>query len=397
MEEAPEQKKLSEKEVEEEEVEEEEEEELVTENEEEADNNDDDEEDMENFIKNMTEEEYAEFERDVNEEVKKKELKKVEKEMGKSKTLSPPRKEEQQQKKQKFERPPEDPEDGYVPPKERIRIDETKNETFVIPSYEGSVPENIFKNPIDSEIPPTKAERERRKKEEDKIKLKEEKERIKREQEFAKMQMKAELEKQKQEQAFQNMLKRQISKGSEVAYNKFTEEDKKRKEWPQVKDLLNRMQRYYDFYPQLRHVRGITAKSSIAEIQEALDSIQDQLNAEAQMKIAQASFCGGFQFIELANRLAGSPLELTQPINLTQSVTANYKMFEPTWQEIVIKYNLFKVGPEMRLLALISNFVMTIDKKNKEKSINTDNIPQQQTNSNDYELPQEFVDKYQSI
>jgi hypothetical protein len=59
------------------------------------------------------------------------------------------------------------------------------------------------------------------------------------------------------------------------------------------------------------------------------------------------------------------PLKLDAPINLLQNATEKYdEVFAATVMEIAIKYNLFKFGPEIRMLMLLNDFVQQVHEKN---------------------------------
>lgn len=53
--------------------------------------------------------------------------------------------------------------------------------------------------------------------------------------------------------------------------------------------------------------------------------------------------------------------------NLGPATAKNYDaIFEPTWKELIIKYDLFRFGPELRMIFIIQDFLRLVDAKNKE-------------------------------
>jgi hypothetical protein len=96
-------------------------------------------------------------------------------------------------------------------------------------------------------------------------------------------------------------------------------------------------------------------------------TVVNQIADKTQFELGEAIFCEGVAKIPVvANGLL--PLDKRYCIdNFPQYVRQNYETFKPTWTELIIKYNLFATGPELRLIILLIQAVHEVDSANRHR------------------------------
>ena len=153
------------------------------------------------------------------------------------------------------------------------------------------------------------------------------------------------------------------------AMNKLYEEKKLQADDPQKKaTIINRIDKYLKQFPTVA-IDKVYEKKKYELSEEQLKTIEKtvtfQLSEGMQFQIGKRIF---IDLVAKLPVLGNKAFNLGYCIdNLPQYVEANYKEFEPTWTEIVIKYNLFSTGPELRLLMQLMQTCHELDIKNRNR------------------------------
>lgn len=109
------------------------------------------------------------------------------------------------------------------------------------------------------------------------------------------------------------------------------------------------------------------------------DMSEEELNMIEQNVVSQIADKTQFEMGKavLCDIIAKAPVIVNQFLppdkryaidNLPKYVREHYKeQFEPSWTELIIKYNLFSTGPELRLIILFGQAIQELDSANRNR------------------------------
>lgn len=157
-------------------------------------------------------------------------------------------------------------------------------------------------------------------------------------------------------------------------------ENKKKADDPHTKSQrINRIDKYIKKFPNLVVDKSYEKKKyemTDEQLQMVENGLVFQLSEAVQFDIGKKIFCDLICQIPVR---ANSAFQLGYCIdNLPQKARERYdNVIEPTWAEIIIKYNLFATGPELRLLLLMSQMIQEVDLENRNRLHQQVNVAQQ--------------------
>jgi len=135
--------------------------------------------------------------------------------------------------------------------------------------------------------------------------------------------------------------------------------------------LLDQVIRYRERFPQLKsRNRNLTVKSSMAEFEDELHYIEQQLGAEINApgqtgKLGNVGFIAAMSGLEYATDI-WNPLGLKLQ-GLGTTTAASISTFEPLLDELIIKHGLdMTASVEWRLAMLVGSTVLTVHMANAD-------------------------------
>jgi hypothetical protein len=130
--------------------------------------------------------------------------------------------------------------------------------------------------------------------------------------------------------------------------------------------LIHQLKTYEKEYIELIERREWhPSRSNINELKDVVSDYADQLTTTHQFRFGKMVFIKAAEHLPTAMSYIYPDMDLT---NLGPLTAANYDaIFQDCWKEIIVKYDLFRFGPEVRMLFLISDFLKMVDAANKQK------------------------------
>lgn len=172
---------------------------------------------------------------------------------------------------------------------------------------------------------------------------------------------------------------------------KVTDADKKQPNYDTKLKKLKRINRYYRAYPELQQNTALGIRSDLAELDQELDNIQENFNDESQFEIGKSALLSSMDVVQKVNTdYLGGYWKLGSPGDLKLIVAAQYHVVEPTWRELIVKYDLFRTGPEMRMLLMMMQLLNEVDQRHRFH----ENVSR---GAHNREVPQGMQDMYKDI
>lgn len=132
---------------------------------------------------------------------------------------------------------------------------------------------------------------------------------------------------------------------------------------------LRKIQRFYNCFAEKLNVNSrVSFKSSVAELDDEIESIREQLARPHQLRMAKSSLLSGVGAFVQVDAAFGYPvLAGPGPVNLAQLVAQQYDtdLADP-WNEFVVEYNLLNYGSASRLMMAMTGLILTVRAMNQE-------------------------------
>lgn len=138
----------------------------------------------------------------------------------------------------------------------------------------------------------------------------------------------------------------------------------------QKKVLLERIQRYYNYFPErVRVNHSISYKSSVEELKGELSAISQQMSAPQAQAIAKMTFLGGVGLLQMGATLSdqrlGTSFALDGPIRFRDACASAYEgELRDAWFEYCVEENLLVSNPRARLLVALAGIAMMVREQN---------------------------------
>ncbi len=140
--------------------------------------------------------------------------------------------------------------------------------------------------------------------------------------------------------------------------------DDKRREKVEAK-LKNYQEQFGSILDHLPWTPGVTPVEEEERIARVYES---QLTSMHQFETGRMLFLRAADNLPKLMQYVAPDMDLT---NLGPLTEKNYTLvFEPTWKELIIKYDLFRFGPELRFIFIIQDWLRLVDAKNKQRNQN---------------------------
>lgn len=166
-------------------------------------------------------------------------------------------------------------------------------------------------------------------------------------------------EQQKEEQSYQNVPPNAKPKAAASASDSAKSKEAKKKA-----AVIEQIREYEKEFGQILTAVEWDVKMTLKKLEEVRDDYQNQVSSFHRFKVAKMAFIKGSEYLPIGVAFLGMDLILD---GFPQVVAQSYdKVIEPTWKEIVIKYDLFKFGPELRLLMILQALVTQVDAANRK-------------------------------
>jgi hypothetical protein len=103
----------------------------------------------------------------------------------------------------------------------------------------------------------------------------------------------------------------------------------------------------------------------VPELEKVKENYANQVTGLHQFQFGKMVFLKGMDNLPSVMRYVYPDMDLT---DLGVIAAKNYEVIiAPTWKELIIKYDLFRFGPELRMLFIIQDLLRMVDERNKQR------------------------------